>query len=374
MHQIKVTVHDLSRGGSGVARLPANENETAGPGEIVFIPFTAPGDEVSIKILKKEKNFSQGELIEVIHPSSFRTEPQCKVFGKCGGCSWQHVSYPLQFETKKKGLLHTLKRSGIDTTQVTIENFPAEQTYSYRNRVQLRGIPATQELGFYIKGSLSTVPIERCEIADERINQALPEIRKRGSSEFTSEYKVEVEVDLDGNVRTSWNEKHAAFGFRQVNDAQNLKLQRWISENAGNGDSLLDLFGGDGNLSLALASRFKQIHCVDLNVPNVNPAPHFKFHRSDVLKWLKSPHFSKTHSTVILDPPREGLGVGFKEIEASLRTKFNANRILLVGCDVDSFAKDVARFIQAGYRLEKLGVLDLFPQTPHVESLALFNI
>ena len=377
MHQvnqaIRVKIHDLSRAGSGVAKL-----ET---GEVVFVPFTAPGDEVWIEIVKKEKKFSHGKLLEVITPSEFRVTPPCKVFTVCGGCAWQHLHYDLQFETKKKGLIHAMKRLGMEFSLDEVQSFPSKNHYGYRNRIQLRGNLKKEEFGFFQKASQTIVNIDRCEITDESINAALPSIKKETvahGNPFTSEYKVETEVTPSGKVRSAWNEKHAAFGFRQIHDEQNKKLQAWVSENVGSGGVLLDLFGGDGNLSRPLASRFSTIHCVDLSVPTERPSDvpeHFEFHRSDVVRWLQyHPSQPKTEATLIVDPPREGLGRNFPAFWSELSSLYLPKRVLLIGCDVDSFTTDCLQWTKQGYKIQKLAALDFFPQTPHLESLALLTL
>ena len=106
----------------------------------------------------------------------------------------------------------------------------------------------------------------------------------------------------------------------------------------------------------------------------------FFFHKSDVTRWLQSdiiPSVSDPEAnptTLIFDPPREGLGNDFQAIESILSSHLKPSRILYVGCDVDSFARDVFRFTQKGYSLKRLGILDLFPQTIHLESLALLTL
>ncbi len=371
MEPIKLTIHDVSRGGSGVGKLES--------GEIVFVPFTAPGDELLVRILKKTKSYSQGELVEILKPSPVREKPLCKIFEKCGGCSWQHLPYSLQFETKKKGVLHALKRTGVavDLAAVNLDEFPAANPYHYRNRIQLRGDPKTGDIGFFEKGSTQMVPLDRCEIAHENINAALAGVKKKGSS-LDREFKVEIDMDADGVVQTAWNQRHAALGFRQVNDEQNQVLQNWVSNHIENGTYLIDLFGGSGNLSLPLIERFQEVHCVDAFVPVEKDGlpSNFHFHKTQVLKWLDMSRRKKWNgsASVILDPPREGLGHDFDTIESMLRSTFAPKQVLYIGCDVDSFAKDVHRFIQKGYQLKRLGVLDFFPQTPHVESLAILTI
>lgn len=368
MNPITVTIHDVARGGSGVGRLES--------GEVVFVPYTAPGDVVSVNITEKTKSYSHGEIVEILQPSKDRAEPLCPSFTKCGGCSWQHLPYSLQFETKKKGVLQALKRAGVKTDSIEVDEMPAKNGYFYRNRIQLRGNPIEKSLGFFEKNSKNTFTIEDCKISRKEINEALPQIRKE-ATKFTQPYKVEIEVNEEGTARWAWDKKNASFGFRQVNDEQNIHLQNWVKNNIGSADLLLDLYGGAGNLSRQLTSQFNEIHCVDTNVPTDKPLElpeSFSFYRASVVWWLQNaPQNKNFSSAVILDPPREGLGVDFAQIEFALSQKFDPETIVLVGCDADSFARDTLRFTQKGYSLTRIGVLDLFPQTPHVESLAVFK-
>lgn len=349
-------------------------------GMAVFVPFTVPGDRVRARILEQGKRYAHAQLEEILEPSPERLKPPCVVFGECGGCAWQHVPYPLQWKTKSAGVLHALKRCGVVLGEVQFWEFPADAggEYGYRNRIQLRGRGA--ELAFYAIGSQRRVPIPRCEIARPEINDALESTAQEGAHQFgpTHDYKVEIEVAEDGSIRTHWNARHAAGGFRQINDAQNEKLRAFVSE-ALVGDApasggalpvLLDLYGGAGNLSLALQPRYSQIHCVDVGVPKQPPAdagPAFYFHRAAVADWFRRSQVSQA-SHAILDPPREGLGGDFARIAEALE-KRGAEKLVHVGCDVDAWARDMARWVGRGWQLTQLAAIDLFPQTPHVEAV-----
>jgi tRNA/tmRNA/rRNA uracil-C5-methylase (TrmA/RlmC/RlmD family) len=380
---IVVQIKDLSRGGSGVANL-----ET---GEIVFVPFTMPGDHVRIKITEKKKNYAQAELLEVISPSPQRVTPFCPVFQRCGGCLWQHVPYAMQFQTKQSGVIHALKRAGLSDVPAPAL-LPAERTEGYRNRVQLRGDPAKKQMGYFARGSNELVAIDHCPIARPEINAILPDIRAKGFQEMKRPFKVEIEVRDDGHLQTAWNQGHAAFGFRQVHSEQNEKLRNWVkavtvetlnrhhAKKPSQNRRLFDLFGGSGNLSLQLAADFTAVDCVDLSTPKQPPIgtpEHYRFHRSPVREWIEkaATKAAPAHESTIfvMDPPREGLGTDFAMIVQSILV-FQPIAVLLVGCDADSFARDVFRFTQHHFKLEKLAILDLFPHTPHVESLALLTL
>lgn len=267
-----------------------------------------------------------------------------------------------------------------------LEELPAEQIWEYRNRVQMRGLKDSQGvdyLGFYVSQSHQIISVDRCWIARKEINQALQEIKKEGSA-FKRPYKVEIEVLPSGEIKKFWNAKHAAGGFRQVHDEQNIKLQNWVQQALTPGRILYDLYGGAGNLSRGLQDRMKEIHCVDVGSPesSENPAlplgqknldqKNYFFHKKPVLDWIQERvqlEKKPEPKTVILDPPREGLGENWLPIVESLK-KLNVSEIVAVGCDVDNWARDLARLTRHGWSLKRVAALDLFPQTPHVESLA----
>jgi len=179
-------------------------------------------------------------------------------------------------------------------------------------------------------------------------------------------------------VSATWNSAHAAQGFRQIHDAQNALLQGWIAEKVNPGRVLLDLYGGSGNLSLGIARHFERVHSVDVGAGRLLgrlggdaiPA-HFKFHASDVGRWA-SRHRSIEPSAggaCIVDPPREGCGEALPAI-CSLLDESSITQLFAVGCDPDSWARDVSRLVSKGWRLESLAFFDFFPQTIHFESVA----
>src|SRR5215210_4196095 len=116
--EITLDITDLSRGGAGIGR--------DSDGRAVFVPLTAPGDRVRARITEEKKRFAHAELLEVLTPSPERQAPRCAVFGRCGGCQWQHLPYELQWRTKVNGVRHALERVQV-TSPVEWEEFPAEE-------------------------------------------------------------------------------------------------------------------------------------------------------------------------------------------------------------------------------------------------------
>ncbi len=392
VEDLDLTISDIARGGAGVSRDPN--------GQVVFVPYTAPGDRVRARKWvptgeskdeskggsTKLKGYAEAELIEVLEPSKIRETPRCPVFGKCGGCDWQHLPYALQWEVKWKGVLHALKRvqmllpKGWEEGWEAIDKLPAERIWEYRNRIQLRG--EGKALGFFRPRSKELVAIDRCDIARPEFNSEWEKVRAEGAALGRS-YKVELEVLPSGQVRKSWNSRHSSGGFRQIHDEQNEKLKTWIQAHLGKNPIVFDLFGGSGNLSLPLLDRsVEEVHCVDLGAPLQSAQPNesrIKYYRERVDAWLKAKANDqgfcsrvRGRVSVILDPPREGLLIGFPEIVQGL-DDFGVNELVLVGCDADAWARDVSKLTKRGWTLAKLLVIDLFPQTHHVESVALLH-
>lgn len=366
--EITLDITGLSRSGPGLGRDAS--------GRVVFVPFTAPGDKVRVEIVAEEKRYAEGRLLELLTPSPQRVSPPCPVFTDCGGCQWQHLPYQLQWDTKKEGVLHSLSRVQVATAGIPWTEYPADKVWEYRNRIQLRGFG--NELGFYARGSNRIVPVEKCFIARPELSARIPAALEAGKSR-PREYKLELEVFPGGEVTESWNQGHSARGFRQVHDEQNEKLRGWVAENLGSGGVLLDLYGGNGNLSLHVASRFESVHTVDLGAPIETPPgalPHHLFHRMGVKEWLDKNRSRLAQENklirAVLDPPREGLGNELVPILDHLRA-LSVQEVLLVGCEPDQWARALSRFLKYGWALRGLGGLDFFPQTSHVEALAVLG-
>jgi len=367
---MEITLHitDLSRSGPGLGRDAL--------GRVIFVPFTAPGDEVRIEIVAEEKRYAEGRVLEFLKQSPERLPPPCPVFSVCGGCQWQHLPYALQWETKKSGVLHSLSRVNVEAKHLPWEEFPADRIWEYRNRIQLRGYG--NELGFHARGSNRVVPIEKCYIARPEINEKISGAREAGKIR-PREYKLEIEVFPNGEVTETWNAGHSAQGFRQVHDEQNEKLKRWVATQLPRGGTLLDLYGGSGNLSLPISEHFGEVHCVDLGAPEKKSAgapPHYHFHRLPVLDWLRREKTKLAQSPsplhLVLDPPREGLGNELVPIIEILKA-LPIETTLLIGCDPDQWARATSRFLKHGWALRGVGALDFFPQTSHIEALAVLR-
>jgi 23S rRNA (uracil1939-C5)-methyltransferase len=248
-----------------------------------------------------------------------------------------------------------------------LEEIPAKSPWNYRNRIQLRG--EGTRLGFYASQSHEIVEASRCEIAREEINVKWNEVREAGAL-LKRPYKAEIEVLEDGTLRTVWNAKHGAAGFRQVNDAQNEAMREWVKRHVTPGRVVYDLFGGSGNLSKSLSQVANAIHCVDTSAPRQGSFGNYFFHRAAVLPWLmRFPKNPTTEASAIIDPPRQGLDRQFAAVHSEL-LKMQVTEVIAVGCDADSWARDLKHFTAKGWSIANAVAIDMFPQTPHVEAIA----
>ncbi len=165
------TIDKLAFGGNGVCRID---------GKVCFVPFSCPGDELSLKITSQKKSYCTASISEIISPSILRTVPECAIFGTCGGCSWQHVGYPAQLEQKRNILAETLWRGARVPADRIGEVVAAPVPYGYRNRLQFKVLAqnGTLRIGFYRQGSHQVEDAaDGCPIASPVINQILSRFR-----------------------------------------------------------------------------------------------------------------------------------------------------------------------------------------------------
>ena len=166
MRSVNLQIQDIAFGGKGVAR---------DEGKAVFIPFTIDGERVTAKIVREKKQFAEGELVELLEPSPHRVPPACPYFGRCGGCSYQHVSYEHQLELKARQVEQAMRRIGRLAEPPMRPIIPSPLPYGYRNRITVHA--QDNVVGFYRRDVHQLMDIERCPIAAPKVNDALAQLR-----------------------------------------------------------------------------------------------------------------------------------------------------------------------------------------------------
>jgi len=363
---IEIKIERMSYGLNAVGRF--SETPSSKP-IVVFVPFVAPQDKVKVKLKENHKNYWTAELVDILEASPLRIKPPCPVFGKCGGCQWQHLSYEEQVRQKAEILLHQIKR--VAPTYDLYEKLkihPAKNPFHYRSRVQVHG--DKNGIGFYLSGSHAIAYTNECLVLDPSLQEAWKSFNQTHSlqelSQPTGQFKVGWAKSQSGEVLEAINRKHAAFGFSQVNLEQNKILVEVVTKLAmGSKDKnlLLDLYSGSGNLSQNLNQVFKKVLCVDFNKDQSHSPTFIQQDAKEFLLGQYWKEYGPNVDCVIVDPPREGLlGV------SALLLEMKAPALILVSCDPATLARDL-QILQKDYQIQEIHLIDMFPQTYHIESI-----
>lgn len=348
---MRLIIDKLVYGGVGMATVE---------GRKVFVPFSAPGDELEVEIVEDHKEFARAQITKVITLSPLRITPQCKVFGQCGGCQWQHISYNTQLEWKKIILVETLKRIGKIPEPCVLDTLPSPKQWHYRNKIQLH-VDSKGRVGFYKPNSKEVVEFDECKIAHEQINADL----KKNRAEFSKRDRgVSLKVE-DGP------------SFVQVNSEQNENLKNllveWLKEVPHK--KILELYAGSGNFTFEIAKIAEQVVASDIDKHAIELAKKEQvrlnlcnvefLHAKDAraIRRLKS-----GCDVVIVDPPRGGCEGALNPI-----LELGANSIIYISCNPATLARDAIKILANGYRMARCQSVDMFPQTFHIESVTLFS-
>lgn len=343
---------------------------------VVFVPNTCTGDFVEIKIVEIKKKFALGELVQVIQPSIHRTKPLCPVFDICGGCLLQHVKYDEQLKIKQESISQSFRH--LRREKLPIANIIASpRVWNYRNRIQLQ--IKNSKLGYHKKLTHEFIEIKECLIAETEINRSLANINKVNSD------RIEIALDQEQKIHVGPSEKLAKHRlFSQVNEPMNQIIKDWLQKKLNNEkpERFVDLYCGAGNFTFPLYDLFKnsltQAIGIELSPTSTQQASEFAqlngyeicFTTGKVEKELnKVPRFTGTE-LFFLDPPRAGLDPHVVQELLRLRP----NKIVYMSCNPSTLARDVGLLVQNSYLIDEIQPFDMFPQTAHVECVAILSI
>ena len=363
-------VRDLSSDGRGVIEAPN--------GQVVFVSRVWQGEEVEIERLRQGKSTS-AELTSLLQPSEARRTAECEYHreGSCGGCPWMFVDYPTQLEQKQVRLSKVFGR--ITGNAASCSMLGASQTLSYRNRAQFKSDGV--KLGYVAQGSHEIVDVTHCPVLNvtnqghlSALRQSLPNRgwRPNRNRQWTT-------IDIDDERGTPLVNQRQA--FRQGNSEQNEQLRAWLSSrlvNLSRPNAVFELFCGSGNLTEVIAKQLDvPIIAIEgdemslealsaRNLSNVQAARVNLFSQHSISDNMPE---SQPGSGVVLDPPRDGL----KEREALKPWFARADWVVYVSCDLATWERDAAFLQSCGLDLDEATGLDMFPQTPHIETLSVFT-
>lgn len=367
-----VQIEKMAIGGDGVARIPYKDKSL-----VVFVDRVAPNEKVKIKITEAEKTFLKAEIIEVLEPSSARRKAPCVYFDACGGCAWQHFNEDMQV-AQKELLLKELFQKFIPEVVFQLEpTVRSEKNFNYRNRIQLK--QKNSQFGYFKRGTHEIVDIDTCLIADEKISEQIPLLRKKLKP--TNEVK-KYELRLNQENQFDFyriGDTGEGLAFSQVNNFVNEKLVNAVTAIAveANPNFATELYSGSGNFTFRLLSQLKSLslECAELNAELTGHATKkilsLGLQKRALVFTANCDHFVQrrvlSNQFVLLDPPRAGCN----EIVIEKLAEAAPKNIVYVSCHPAYLARDLKRLFaaQPNYKIEKLQIYDMFPQTDHFETL-----
>lgn len=412
-----VTIEKNTGSGEGLGRIG---------GKVVFVPFAVQGETVDVKIIQSFRDFDRAEIL------SYRTRltspelVKCPYFYACGGCSYQHLDREKETEIKIKTAEEAALRAGFSSL-LDSGMIKGDRRYGYRSRLTLalRKEGENFRAGFFGKKTDVFYPVENCLLAEQSINSKIGnalDVSEKLFSFFCSVKKISISRFDDGEgaaffaesfekekfpkdgissgfassvLRSSEVEENRIFevlegkrrmrlaydknllvtcgSFTQANKEITVKILKFIKDRIRENDWLIDLYCGSGFFSLQLEGFAKKIIGIDSDQYSVMDAV-VNARELDIQKarYFHLPdrnigsEILKKNSTVIIDPPRAGINSGLlKRI-----TQKRCRDIIYLSCSFPTFLRDLKIMSSAGYSAEKVLLFDMFPLTPHIESLA----
>ncbi len=364
--RVIVTITDIAFGGEGVGRIDQF---------VVFVPFVVLGEEVEAELTEVKKHFARARLIRVIKSSPDRVTPQCRYFGECGGCQYQHIDYPRQLELKHKQIADLFERIGGFPKGVVSPVIPCPQPYHYRNRIMIRSQWNKPEqklnIGFIRADSRLVVDLDECHIAEPALNEQIRHVRANPPPK--GGLKVVLRIPPE-----DWQVPRDS--FFQNNFFLLPRLVETVRERLRDAGSrfLIDAYCGVGFFGIAAGDLVESFLGVEVDhqaikSARVNALKHgrtngeFLEGRAEELLPEMLQRFDAAKTTILIDPPRTGCPpVGLE----SLRQNRPA-QVLYVSCHPATLARDLNVLCADGvFELRNVTPLDMFPQTQHVECVA----
>ncbi len=424
---MKFRIEKQVYGGAGLARHE---------GKAVFVPFTLAGELVEANAIEDRGSYANAELVSILEPSYARTQPPCAYFKDCGGCHYQHAAYPEQIKIKSQILRESLERARLSDIPEITPLYAGP--FGYRNRIRMHIDRATSKLCYRRRASHQNLIVSECPIAAPILQNSLKVCQSHADDWRLSAHFAEAEFFTnsvqDSVLLTLWancSAKSAAerlaslwpalqrhlpnlagvtafsveqsrrpskllahagkslllytagkhnyqvsFGsFFQVN---RLLIDTLVEQvTAGSSGALaFDLYAGVGLFSVPLAERFEQVIAVESAPSSVRdlrsnlPKTGSRIVAATTLDFLRRKAGKRSSDFVVVDPPRAGLG---KEVTKLLASAHPAH-ITYVSCDPATLSRDLKLLLDSGYHLNSMHMVDLFPQTYHLESIATLSL
>ncbi len=394
--ELELEIVTLTNHGVGLARVPHPEDLAAK--WVIMVPFCLPGERVRARIFRNHKNYSEADLVSVLTPSPHRIAPPCPLFGRCGGCQYQHLTYSEQLLWKQRQVAELLQHmAGIIHAVNSVIGSP--KPYGYRSKITPHfnppRDPATPPpIGFLRQGTrFDIIDVPHCYIATDAINEKLPESRAKIHARAAAGEYLRASTlllrDAGGQVTTDYE----AIVTETVGDLKLHFLARDFFQNnpfilpaftsyvraqaaASGARFLVDAYCGSGLFALSAAPSFERVAGIELSESSIrfarqnaaaNNIANATFQSGDAATIFAGldPTFAPADTAVIIDPPRKGCDESF----LTQLFAFGPRTVVYVSCDPATQMRDLKGFLAAGYTLTDVQPFDLFPQTRHLECV-----
>jgi 23S rRNA (uracil1939-C5)-methyltransferase len=403
---IAVRVLRLAPGGDSVGHQEGGEAH----GRSTFVALAAPGERILARVMRQKARVAWAELVEVLEPSPRRVPPPCPLFGRCGGCQWQHVDLDSQRAAKQQIVARAIGLPGVPLIA------PVANGEGYRDRARLV-VGRAGEIGFHGRRSHLVVDVRQCLLLAPALGAVLAGIRDTAFQPSPGT-QIDLQAGNDGahvvlrlpgtarqvpggseaffihlrahgvsGIRVIAAEQTRSFGvadvdiagpnesplripagsFAQVGRAANAALTQLVLREVGDDPgAVLELHAGSGNFTRHLTQRSARVVACDTDAAAVARGRR----HAPAAVWVDraAPPDEFQPDVVLLDPPRQGLDAA--NLTAALRAR---RRIVYVSCDPQTLGRDAARLARAGFVLDRAVALDLMPHTFHVEIVAVFE-
>ena len=378
--EIELTVEKMVAGGEGLGRHD---------GVPVFVPRSVPGDRLRVRVVERKADYGRAEILEILSPGEGRREAPCPHFSSCGGCDLQHIDETKQVELKAGAVRETLRRlGGIDLPRET--EIVAGSPWGYRVRTQLHTSLNEQgevQVGYHRRGSNELVPIGQCRILVPELEAMVPHLG--GHLPAEGPRRLDLLAGDDGSVSTAppveglpQGELSVTVGeFEYTLDARcffqahrtltPVLVQKTIAQ--WKGELAIDLYAGVGLFSLPLAQNYDRVIAVEGSTLSARfarkNAKKYQLASIEVIAKAVESQLAQglpDADRLVVDPPRNGLSKGVRK--AILQNP--PRRITYVSCHPATLARDLRQLTTEAYRLDSMVLLDLFPQSGHMEVIA----
>ena len=372
-------------------------------GKVIFIPKAIPGDVVDIEITNSYKKYDIGKIIEIIEPSNERIDVGCPYYYECGGCHISNLKYFNQVNFKKDKVIDIFKR--YLNKEIVPRVISSEKDFEYRNKITYQ--VENGKIGL-VDINNNFIEIDKCLLVSDRVNKLLSILKKEDLSKtikivirecdnglilsITGDIKIDnlinecLEIYINGERKYFLEEGYLYIGnlkyrvsdksFFQINTSNICHLYDEViryGEFTGN-ERVIDLYCGVGSISLYISRYVKSVLGIEIVKEAIDDANYNKkinkinnatFICSDVAKIIDD---KIECDTLIVDPPRAGLDKHTK----SVINNSNIKKVIYVSCDPMTLVRDLKDLDM--YNLEKISIVDMFPQTCHVECVCVLKL